>query len=181
MIRRVRWCYNRLMHARIPLSASDEDLLRISAQNPGWRVERTADGQLLMTPPAGANSSRRNARLAAIVDEWAQSHGYVAFDSSGGFRLGASEVVSPDASLVAAESWAKLGDEERERFYPGAPAIAIELCSPTDEPERMRAKLQRLREAGTAYVIFIDPYRRAIWAEGTPPGGFDLNFEELLD
>ena len=76
-----------------------------------------------MSPPAGANSSRRNARLAAIVDEWAQSHGYVAFDSSGGFRLGASEVVSPDASLVAAENWAKLGDEERELFYPERPPL----------------------------------------------------------
>lgn len=169
------------MYTQIPMSASDEDLLRISAENSGWRVERTPEGLVLMTPPVGANSSRRNAALVELVTRWARGHGYVAFDSSAGFRLSVTEVVSPDASLVTAESWGKLSDEQRERFYPGAPAVAIELCSPTDAPGRLQAKLEHLRDLGTAYVVLIDPYRRSIWTDGTPPVGFDLSFEELLD
>jgi len=125
--------------------------MRISAQNPGWRVERLADGVLTMTPPTGAASSKRNSRLTRMIDEWAEAHGYVAFDSNGGFRLPDTSVVGPDASLVTQESWEKLTAKQRERFFPGAPAVAIELCSDSDSPVELRAKLESIRRAGASY------------------------------
>lgn len=155
--------------------------MRISSQNPGWRVERTADGIVTMTPPAGAASSNRNARLTHMFFEWAQAHGYVAFDSSGGFRLPDTSVVGPDASLVTKDAWEKLDADQRERFFPGPPAVAAELCSDTDDPKELREKLERIRRAGAAYVVLIDPYRKTIWTDGMPPSGFDLNFRPLLE
>ncbi len=169
------------MIARIPLSATDEDILRISSDNPGWRVERTADGVLTMTPPTGAASSNRNARLTHMVFEWAEPHGYVAFDSNGGFRLPDTSVVGPDASLVTQEAWDKLTPKQRERFFPGAPAVAIELCSDSDNPKDLQAKLERIRSAGAAYVVLIDPYRSKIWTDGTAPANFDLDFRVLFE
>jgi Uma2 family endonuclease len=166
--------------ARVPLVASDEDILRISAANPGWRVERDAVGAPIMTPPTGAATAGRNAWLTSMIFEWAKEHGYFAFDSNCGFRLADTSVVAPDAALITLKSWEELPADERERFFPGAPAVAVELVSPTDSLSDLRAKLVRLRRAGTSYVVLIDPYGGTIWTDGTPPPGFDLNFEPLL-
>jgi Uma2 family endonuclease len=170
------------MTAQIPFGApaTDEELMRISARNPGWRVERAPGGDVLMTPPTGSESSRRNALLTRLLCEWAESHGYVAFDSNGGFRLPDTSVVAPDASLVPLEQWAALTIEQREGFFPDAPAVAVELCSQTDDPRELRAKLERLRRAGTSYVVLIDPYRAAIWTDGTPPADFSVDLKQLL-
>jgi Uma2 family endonuclease len=170
------------MTAQIPLGApaTDEELMRISARNPGWRVERAPGGDVLMTPPSGSESSRRNARLTRLIDEWAESHGFVAFDSNGGFRLPDTSVVAPDASLVPDQEWAALTSEQREGFFPGAPAVAIELCSQTYDPSELRAKLERLRKAGTSYVVLTDPYRNTLWSDGAPPVDFSVDLKQLL-
>jgi len=154
--------------------------MRISSDNPGWQFERAPSGELIVTPPTGAATGKRNARLTRIVDVWAEEHGYVAFDSNCGFRLPDTSVVAPDASLVPNEAWDKLTPKQRERFFPGAPAVAIELVSDNDNPNELRAKLERIRQAGASYVVLIDPYRDAIWTDGDPPVGFDVDFASLL-
>lgn len=111
---------------------------------------------------------------------WADANGHVAFDSNGGFRLSDTSIVSPDGSLVSDETWSKLTAKQREGFVPGPPLVAIELCSHSDSPLALRKKLVRLRRAGTAYVVLIDPYDGVIWTDGTPPADFDLDFEQLL-
>ncbi|MFY9884794.1 MAG: Uma2 family endonuclease [Candidatus Cybelea sp.] len=168
------------MIARVPLVASDADVLRTSTENPAWRVERDASGALIMTPPTGIETSKRNAALTSMIHEWAEAHDYVAFDSNGGFRLPNKSIVAPDAALVTKETWASLSAEERDGFFPGAPAVAVELCSHTDQPLRLRAKLERLRRAGTSYVVLIDPYQGTIWTDGTAPAAFDVDFAQLL-
>jgi len=112
--------------------------------------------------------------------EWAEAHGYVAFDSNGGFRLPDMSVVGPDASLVTQESWERLTVKQRERFFPGATVVAVELCSDSDNPNELRAKLERIRAAGAAYVVLIDPYRGEVWTDGVAPQGFDLDFKPVL-
>lgn len=164
----------------MPLVATDDDVLRTSAENPGWRIERDAGGALIMTPPTGAATSARNVRLTSMLFGWAEEHGYVAFDSNGGFRLPDTSIVAPDGSLITQASWEELTEKERERFYPGAPAVAIELCSYSNNPVELRAKLLRLRRAGTSYVVLVDPYRGTTWTDGAAPAGFDLDFERLL-
>jgi Uma2 family endonuclease len=166
--------------ARVPLVVSDADVLRVSAENPGWRIERDADGALIMTPPTGIETSKRNALLTRMISEWAESHGYVAFDSNGGFRLTDTSIVAPDAALISDESWANLSAEERDGFFPGPPAVAVELCSHSDTPALLRAKLERIRQAGASYVVLVDPYRDVIWTDGAAPADFHLDFHQLL-
>lgn len=154
--------------------------MRISSANPGWRVERSADGVLTMTPATGAATAKRNAQLTRLLVEWAEAHDYVAFDSNGGFRLPDTSVVGPDGALVPDEWWERLTARQRERFFPGAPKVAIELCSDSDNPNDLRARLERIRKAGAACVVLIDPYRGTIWTDGTPPSGFEIDFSQLL-
>ncbi|MGA8324507.1 MAG: Uma2 family endonuclease [Candidatus Cybelea sp.] len=168
------------MIARVPLVASDADILRISAENPGWRIERDANGALIMTPPTGIETSKRNALLTHMIFNWAEPHGYVAFDSNGGFRLADTSIVAPDAALVSGDRWASLSAEQRDGFFPGAPAVAVELCSHSDTPSLLQAKLERMRQAGTEYVVLVDPYRGIIWTDGAAPADFHLDFHQLL-
>lgn len=165
--------------ASVPHPATDADILRLSEANPGWRIERTATGDVSLAPPAGAATSHRNVKLTVLVHQWAQRHGFVAFDSNGGFKLSDSSIVAPDAALVPAAAWHALTDDEREGFNPVVPAVAIELVSRSDSPGATREKLLRLRGLGVAHVVMIDPYRHQVWTDGTPPAGFDLDFSAI--
>jgi Uma2 family endonuclease len=165
--------------ARVPIIATDEDVLRTTADNPGWKVERDANGQLTMSP-AGGQSSRRNSRLTRMLDEWAQRYDFASFDSSCGFHLPDSSIVSPAGALVPLERWRALKEEEREGFLPIVPTVAIELCSITDDPRDLRRKLESIKNAGASYVVLIDAYRNAIWEDGARPSHFDLDFTTLL-
>ena len=169
------------MIAHVPIRASKDDLIRVSKANPGWKVELDADGTLLMSPPAGMGSSRRNLLLAMMIHAWADEHDYVDFDSSAGFELPDKSVLSPDAALVRRTDWRALSASEQESFGPIVPAIAIELASKSDRPARLQAKLRRMREVGTDYVVLIDPYRREVWTDGDRPPHFPEDFTTLFD
>jgi Uma2 family endonuclease len=169
------------MIAHVPVKASKDDLIRVSEANPGWKVELDADGTLLMSPPAGMASSRRNVMLAVMIHRWAEEHGYVSFDSSAGFELPDKSVRSPDAALVREIDWRALTEVEQDSFGPLVPAIAIELASKTDRPSRLQTKLRRMRELGTAYVVLIDPDRREVWTDGDRPTDFPQDFSDLFD
>jgi len=169
------------MIAHVPVKVTDEDVLLTAAENPGWKVERDQSGQLVMTPPTGGESARRNSRLTRLLDEWAEANDFISFDSNGGFRLADSSIVAPDGALVGRASWNALSKEDREGIVPLVPAVAVELSSKTDEPIKLQAKLERLLSAGATYVVLIDPYRKTIWERGARPHGFDLDFSALLE
>lgn len=133
-----------------------------------------------MTPPTGGRSSKRNLRLAQLVQEWADQHDFVGFDSNGGFRLPDTSIVAPDAAFVTRAAWEHLSENDQEGFVPLVPEIAIELRSKSDSADDLRAKLLRLRSLGTAYVILIDPYAGDIWTDGVPPENFDIPLSRLL-
>jgi Uma2 family endonuclease len=169
------------MIAHVPVRAGKDDLIRVSEANPGWKVELEPDGTLVMSPPAGMSSSRRNLLLTLMINAWAEEHDYVGFDSSAGFELPDKSVRSPDAALVRRADWLALSAAEQDSFGPLVPAIAIELASKTDRPARLAAKLRRMRELGTEYVVLIDPYRREVWTDGVRPPDFPDDFSHLFD
>jgi hypothetical protein len=87
---------------KIPLVlVDDDDLVRVSRENPGYRFEREEDGTLTVGPNftvGGAQSGKAYYQLFVC----ASRAGGMAFDSSAGFRIGARGAVkSPDASWVA--------------------------------------------------------------------------------
>ena len=168
------------MHAQTYPRSTHDDFHRIAAANPNARVEIDAAGTITVTPPAGAASGHRNARLTHLLVNWAEAHGYIAFDSSAGFAFADGSIFQPDGALVSAAHWEALTVAQREAFLPIAPEVAIELASQSDRPAALRAKLRHFRAAGTAFVILIDPYRKAIWTDGTPPTAFSIDLESLL-
>ncbi len=156
------------MIARIPLVVTDEDVVRVGHQNPGWHVERIA-GELIMTPPSGFGSDVRAAHVVSLLRDWAKAAGGVVSASSGGVKLNNGDLVAPDAAWVDPHRWASLSAEQREKFLPFAPDVAIEVLSESDDLKALTAKCQRWEDGGTGYVVLIDPYRKTIRTWGSPP------------
>jgi Uma2 family endonuclease len=52
-----------------------EGYLAFCRANPDLRVERTAEGDIIIVPPAGFESSHRGLKVAAQLDRWAVKDG----------------------------------------------------------------------------------------------------------
>src|SRR6267378_8493432 len=91
---------------------SDEQLMRFCAANDFLRVERDANGEILVMTPAGSKTSRMNSRITRYLDEWAEADGRgVAFDSNGGFTLPDGSMRAPDGAWVELKRWQALSAE----------------------------------------------------------------------
>jgi Uma2 family endonuclease len=166
---------------RVTLPTTDDDLLRITEENPGWQVERDANGTIVMSP-TGSRSRARSLRLGFLLETWNRAHGHgVTFDSSTGFRMWEQAVLSPDASWISRERWEALNDRQREKYAPLVPDVCIELVSESDEAQTIQRKLVAYREHGARYVVMIDPYTRSVWTDGEAPPHFPTDFTEIFD
>ncbi len=58
--------------AQVRLRVSDEDFWRLCQENPDLRLERTAQGELIVMPPAAPDGSQRNMSLGAQLWNWNQ-------------------------------------------------------------------------------------------------------------
>src|SRR5437660_11775061 len=80
---------------------SDADYWEFCQANPNLRVERSAEGEIIIMPPASGESSNRNVKVAARLQVWADMDGRgEAFDSSVQFMLPDGSALSPDAAWV---------------------------------------------------------------------------------
>jgi Uma2 family endonuclease len=161
-LRAPRSCYPLRVRTGTPLS--DDALFRLCANNPDLRIERTAQGDLIVMPPTGGETSRRNSAINAAVYAWAERDGTgVTFDSNGGFILPNGAERAPDLSWVLLSRWKALRPEQRERFPPLCPDFVLELKSPSDALEELHAKMREYLENGARLGWLIDPDARRVW------------------
>ena len=136
---------------------SDEQFFQLCQQNKNYRFERSAQGDLVIMPPTGGESSNRNIELSYQLQAWNRRTKLgVAFDSSGGFILPNGANKSPDASWIPLARWEALTPEQRSRFLPLCPDFVVELLSPTDQLSRTQAKMKEYMENGASLGWLID-------------------------
>jgi Uma2 family endonuclease len=135
-----------------------EQFRRVCEDNPDWRVELAAGGEIVITPPTGGETGARSLRLAQQLGIWAEDDGSgVAFDSSTGFVLPNGAIRSPDASWVSKARLARLTRAEKRTFLPLCPDFAVELRSPTDPLRMLQAKVREYVSNGARLGWLIDP------------------------
>jgi Uma2 family endonuclease len=146
-----------------PLQAvSDVDLLEYSRRNPGYQFERTASGELVVTP-TGGEGGRRSGEVFAQLHAWNRDkHLGVVFDSSTGFHLPDGSLRSPDASWVSGTRWEALTPEQRDAFPPLCPDAVFELASPSDQLRDLQAKMRSYLDNRVRVGVLIDPQERAV-------------------
>jgi Uma2 family endonuclease len=139
-------------------------LLELSSLNSDLRLELTAEGELVIMPPAGGRAGNRNKAITVQLGIWTEQDGTgIDFDSSTGFKLTPRMVRSPDASWVARARWDELSEEEQEHYPPLCPEFVVELRSLSDRVSTLQAKMRQYIEHGARLGWLIDPYSRRIY------------------
>jgi Uma2 family endonuclease len=137
---------------------NDDQFFDFCQANGELRIERTADGDILIMSPAGWSSGRRNAIITARLVNWAERDGTGAvFDSSTCFRLPNGATRSPDAAWVLKSRLKRLSKAEQDKFLPLCPDFAIELKSPTDRLADLRNKMQEYVDNGARLGWLLNP------------------------
>jgi Uma2 family endonuclease len=145
------------------VNLTDNQLFELCQLNRDWRIEYTAQGELIVMPPTGGETSNRNAEITFQVQSWArQDQTGVAFDSSGGFKLPNGATRSPDAAWVRRSRLTGLTREQKQKFLPLCPDFAIELRSPTDNLRTVLDKMQEYLDNGAQLGWLLDPLTRRV-------------------
>lgn len=159
----------------------------LCAANPDLKFERTATGNLVIMSPTGGETGRNNATLIARFVIWnEQSNSGVVFDSSTCFRLPSGGDRSPDVAWVAKSRWEALTLEQQQKFPPLCPDFVLELVSPSDNINTVRAKMQEYLESGLRLGWLLNPpaQQAEIYRPGQPPEVLtapnELNGEPVL-
>jgi len=145
------------------LKVTQEQFEELAVANRDLRLERTATGELIIMPPTGGNTGKRNIDIAFQLQAWnRQAKLGVAFDSSTAFRLPNDADRSPDAAWVSQERWDALTPEQQETFPPLCPDFVIELRSKSDNMEPLRKKMQEYLDNGLRLGWLIDAKNKRV-------------------
>ena len=140
----------------------NEPFEAIVANNPQWKIERTANGETVFMSPTGGKSGVRNSEFTFQLGNWARSNGGTVFDSSTLFRLPNGALRSPDGCWLQTERWHSLTDEEQESYPPIVPDFVIELRSRTDRLIDLQEKMIEYADNGVRLGWLIDPLKKQV-------------------
>jgi Uma2 family endonuclease len=150
------------IHAERPMD--EEEYFEFCAQNPGLRIERNANGEIIIMPPAGAETGFRNSDLTGQLAVWSKRDGRGrAFDSNTEFILPNGAARSPDASWVQTSRLEQFTKQQKRRFLPLCPDFVVELISPTDRLPKVQAKMREWIDNGATLGWLLDADRRTVY------------------
>jgi Uma2 family endonuclease len=145
------------------LTITQEQFRQIAIANRDLRLEKTAKGELIIMPPTGSSTGRRNFNLVGQLFVWNKRYQLgVAFDSSTAFHLPNGADRSPDVAWMRRERWELLTPEQQDDFAPICPDFVIELRSKTDSIKTLREKMQEYLENGLQLGWLIDPKTKQV-------------------
>lgn len=144
------------------IELTDEQFFQLCLNNRDLRLERTAEGELIIMPPTGWGSGNRNSRLTQRLGNWTDTDGTgLAFDSSTAFILSNGAIRAPDASWVKQERLEALNPDPA-KFLPMAPDFAVELRSASDSLKTTQQKMQEYIDCGVRLGWLIDPQNQRV-------------------
>lgn len=146
-----------------PLPYTQPDLASFCREYPELRTELTARGEMIIMPPAGNETSARNAEITADVILWNRQNKLgKAFDSSAGFVFPDGAIRSPDTSWGERSRWEAVPADQRRKFAPVCPDFVLELRSDTDRLSDLQAKMREYIANGVRLGWLIDPRTRRV-------------------
>lgn len=166
---------------------NDDQFYQLCQDNPEVKFERNGNGELIVMPPTGGETGKRNAKLTARFVVWnEQTQLGEVFDSSTCFKLPNGSSRSPDVSWIKLTRWNALTPEQREKFPPIAPDFVLELMSPSDSLSDTITKMQEYMDAGVKLGWLMERMTRRveIYRQGQPKEVLEsptsLSGEEVL-
>ena len=136
---------------------SDQQFYDFCRTNPDLRIERNAKGEIIVMPPAFADTGNRNGRIFGQLFVWSEADATgEAFDSSSGFTLPNGATRSPDAAWILSDRWNALQPAQQASFAPIAPDFVVELRSSSDTLASLKEKMEEYIANGVRLGLLID-------------------------
>ena len=142
------------LHLPLSIQITDNQFFELCQINELIKIERNADGSLILKPLLGGISSNINASLTAQLANWndEKSQGVV-FGSDVGFILPNGSIYSPSAAWIKLERWNNLTI---------CPDFVIELLSPSDSLKTTQEKMREYIDNGILLGILINRKSRQV-------------------
>lgn len=139
------------------IKLTEEQFYLLCQENPDLKLERNPNGELIVMPPTGGETGKRNVKMIVQLAVWnEQTQLGEVFDSSTGFTLPNKADRSPDVSWVEKSRWEALTPEQREKFIPLCPDFVIEILSPSDSLKKTQDKMQEYIDNGCRLGLLIN-------------------------
>lgn len=169
-----------------PDSPLTDDLLeRIGALFPGRKVERTARGELAVSPPnAHGGSPEYEAEITIQMGIWKKTDGFgiIAAATKGYEDEEVGDVHAPDVSWMSPERAAAAPKPSRDQgMFVGVPEFAIEIMSKSDStPDHIR-RCRAWIERDVQVMWMIDPFNRTLRVfRAEDPSGAEPEFLDAV-
>ena len=139
------------------LRMTDDEYYNFCMANGNVRFERTAQGEIIIVPPAGGESDFQSVEVIWQLRDWAKRDGRGrTFGSSVEFILPSGAAYSPDAAWVSKERLAQLTKEQKRKFPRLCPEFVVEVMSPSDRLKTAQAKMDDWMSNGVQLSWLID-------------------------
>ena len=135
---------------------------RMACGNGLYRLEFSADGDLIVMPPAGWESNIGENQTNAPLVLWQNENGGYASSQDVLYQLPSGAIYMPDAAWITQERFDALRSGEYRSTIPGAPDFVVEVRSRTDRVDAGLAKMQEWMDGGARLGWYIDPYGRRV-------------------
>lgn len=118
------------------------------------------EGELITMPPAGMDHGDCGTAITIALGGFVKKHrlGKV-YSADTGFRLKDDTVRAPDVAFVRQE---RVETVHRRGFGKGAPDLAVEIFSPSDNVRQLMRKVKQYFAAGCHTVWIVYPDRREV-------------------
>lgn len=147
-----------------PDKMTAEEFWEFCQENPQVRAELTKDGDMIIMPPTGFETSDRNLEILLQLGSWAKKDKTgKATESNGGFILPNGATYAPDAAWTKNERLEKFSAEQKKKFLPLCPDFVIELRSSSDNLKEMKAKMAEYIENGAWLGWLINPQEKEVY------------------
>jgi len=160
-----------VLHGELIARFSDDEFFDFCQANAGLRIERSAQGEIIIMSPAGFVSSAQSLEVAGQLRDWNKKHklGRVA-DSSVGYKLPDGATLSPDASWISLAAWGRTTPASRRKFLPACPEFVVEVMSPSDKLATEQAKMQQWLANGAqlGFLLTDTPETAYVYRPGQP-------------
>jgi Uma2 family endonuclease len=152
------------VHMPEDLRMSDDEFFHFCQENPNLNFERRKNGDIIVMGLTNSETGSKNAELLIDFGIWNRlvRFGKV-FDSSTGFTLPDTSVMSPDLSVIKQSRWDELTTEQQRKFAPICPDFVLELKSPSDRLKDCFEKMDDWMSNGCRLAWLIDPDAQTVY------------------
>jgi Uma2 family endonuclease len=161
-----------VLQMRPVFEMTDDQFFEFCQLNRDHRIQRTANGEMIVMFPTGSETENHNFRLSQQLANWTDENGTgIGFNSSSGFKLPngavreawATAIRSPDAAWMTLEKWNQISPDQQVKFATVCPDFVVEIRSPSDSLKSIQDKLQEYIENGASLGWLIDRKNRKVY------------------